>query len=108
MTDANTGNGDSKPLQRGPRTAAPPVIPRTIVVATAILSGRSHLGDGAIERCGGGAPTAANVRPSTLIDTVVAMARPDGMTDVASAISMNAPTLSTTAVRGETDDDIAR
>src|SRR5215471_12929952 len=103
MTDANTGNGDSRPLQRGPSTAAPPVIPRTIVVATTILSGRSHLDEGMAGNCGGGAPKVANVRPSALIDNVVATARPGGTTARPSVSSMNAPTPSNTAVSGERD-----
>src|SRR5262249_37107931 len=72
-------------------------------VATTILSGRSHLDEGMAGNCGGGAPKVANVRPSALIDNVVATARPGGTTARPSVSSMNAPTPSNTAVSGERD-----
>src|SRR5262245_39332583 len=53
--------------------------------------------------CGGGTPTVANVRPSTLTENVVAAAKPDGTTDTPNVTRMNAPTLSNTAISGEKD-----
>jgi hypothetical protein len=57
ITHAKTGNGERSPLHFGPRRLPAPVMSRTIVVAVAIRTGRSHRGAGTAGATKAGAPS---------------------------------------------------